>query len=299
MHKRRASKAVIGLGLFCAVSAVIWWWYVHNKNVPPEISKQNLSEFFRQFASNGLLPIIRPGGQKVGSVYSAKDARWIYESSTCFPTLMINTPVPSSLPSISINGDVDASIALGAGALVSGSVDSKSIRSAKIQFSDVQVEEVPESALRNSFDAKNCPELGPIIESVLSGQPPVGKVEPLLVISSLYRAKRTLIMEIKTKAAANETLGNLARAIKIRGELQANDAGDFTLTLQNELPLPVAATVAFIPSPVGATLGGQAPKPETIWVPFDPKLNPRAISTLQSILDPDRTQDSAVAPGQR
>jgi hypothetical protein len=286
LHKWRSLVLTLAGVLIATVCTFTLYGWLKNKNdvLISAASRQNVSDFFHQFADNGLLPIVRPGSQKVGGVYNASNGRWIFETATCFPSLESPSISNSQLPNVELSGSVDASVALGLEKLVGTSVDSKSFRSAKITFSDVVLEEVPEQALRAAYSASECPILKPIIESVASGTAPTVASDPLLVISGVFRGKRTLTVVLDTETAANEALGFLSPLKSVKAKLKQDSSGKFSVVLENDKPLPVAATVAFIPTPIGASLGAGSTKSEMVWMPFNPAVNSFSTQSLRDIL---------------
>ncbi|SHG56324.1 hypothetical protein [Bradyrhizobium erythrophlei] len=280
-----ATALIISMGLFG------WWRYsTWSEAQSVELSKartQSLSDFFGSFGDQGLIPIVRPGAQEVGAVYNAATGRWIYEAATCFPGLKPKPAVGSALPNIVISRAENASIALGFDNVLSVLVGSNQVRSVRLAFSDVTVQDTPEHSLRETYSAQACPELQAILGSVSSGQPPASNVELLLVLGTIYRAKRTATIELNADAASSGALEAIKRVLPVRASVKSDSGSALSIVLENDIILPVAAAPAFIPTPTGLTLGPGQPNTRIVWMPFDPSLNPDAIETFKHLMKPN------------
>ena len=289
MPKPKNKRKYVGLAIVCVLllgaSAILWVWYKQFAREQAQqlagAAQRSMSDFFSIFADQGLIPIVRPGAQEVGGVYNAKTRRWVYEAATCFPNLKAQAAVPSALPEVILKHAEDTSVALGFDKMVSALVGVNLVRSAKMTFSEVTVQDTPEYSFRETYSAQKCPELSAIIASVTSGQQPTVPVEPLFILGTLYRAKRTVTIELVNGASAAEALGAITRAIPVKGHIQSRESGNASITLENDIVLPVAAMPAFIPTPTGVTLGSGQPSTRIVWLPFDPSLNPDAIDLFK------------------
>jgi hypothetical protein len=281
---------MVGIGAIILLGSGVFWgtnYYLDKKQIADlaNVRKAALSDFFTSFSQNGLIPIVLPAAQAVGSVYDAKNGNWIDTTANCFPKLQVPPRVASSLPSVNLTEMRRGTVGLGFEKIVTGSLKPESIRSIKIEFSNVEILGVSQQDLIRAYAVDSCRELQQVFESVNSGNPPAPLLSSLFVIRELYIAKRKLVVDVANKRDAQEAAS--AADSEVEAQVEDHGSGQFSLILQNNEPLPVAAKPAFLPVSLGVTLGSRpTSETETVWMPFDVQLDPGALDVFRTVMKP-------------
>ena len=253
--------------------------------------KKQYQQMIEAFRASFLIPILYPGGQRVGAVFNTRTLQFIDDGSSCFPGLVAPSPTPSALPSLKGALTGDLSLALGvnaAGVKLSGGL----ARLTEIEFTDVIVQAVPETALRKAYSSKNCPQLQQIIKS--QTQPPDRIQQPLLIVGTLYTARRRLIMRAAEKGEADATISFLKQALSwlplsapsIGARVSADK--ELVVSASSQDRMPVALRAAFIPELVSVSVlgpGAEEGKEEWAWVPFEPDVKPSQQRQFNTVVD--------------
>jgi hypothetical protein len=286
---RRWRNTGIFILIAVAVSVSIWGYFAYQKYLQ-EIAissarKAVTAAYFPEFAAISLVPIIHPGTHRVGEVYNATSGEWFDEASTCFPNLKVAPATADALPNVSLTELSSGSVALGLKKILSGSSNAQGVKSIKITFTDVDAEAVPVRALLDAYSEAACQNLKPILDSVRSGLPPKVQTPAFLVSRVVYRAKRRLDIEFQSERVAEETLQE-TKGLPVTGELKKRDTNTYTVTIQNDVPVPVAMLPAFMPNTTGIVLGAGKKQTDTIWQDFEGNEDMNGPKKLGALLRP-------------
>jgi hypothetical protein len=270
-NARRWRKAGIFIFIAIVVSASIWGYFAYQKllqEIALESARKAVTAaYFPEFAALSLVPIVHPGAHRVGAVYNATTGEWHDEASTCFPGLKVSPATAEALPNVSLTGLASGSVALGLEKILSGSSSAQDVKSVKITFTDVDAEAVPVRALLDAYSEAACQNLKPILDSVRSGLPPKAQTPAFLISRVVYRAKRRLDIEFRSELAAEETLQKNKGLVT--GGAKKRDTNSYTVTIQNDVAVPVAMIPAFMPNTTGTVLGAGKKQTDTIWQDFE------------------------------
>lgn len=204
-----------------------------------------IQEYVAAFKPHDIVPVLIPIGQEVGDVVDKLGEEFIHRRAECFGNLT-SREEPSRLPNLDLGAE--AAVRLGLGLSQIGEADLHALGSNRVivRFEHVTVQTVSQGALKQTVNAKVCPEVARLIN-----KDPEALKETTFLVGTVFRATSVVRIDRQRQAGAEAGTSWLTAfakrfGLKLRAEADANVESAGTVELSNTEPLPVAFRPALI-----------------------------------------------------